>query len=143
MRLTPTIRITRSLGDETVVLTFRHPTPQEQSDYLRSEYVPGGAHQILNRVPEARLALADKLLLDVTGLNFAGADGADRAVGAALELTEADRAEWSKNLGIEVRDWKDLVPGAWKISAVTELQINGWASPDQKTATPEAAPAVP
>lgn len=138
MKLTPTLEVKHQVGVETITLTFRHPAPQELSDYLRSEYVTEGA-RIVNHVSEARLALADRLLLDVRGLEFTSTSGVALPIGPDLEIPEVDRAEWSKHLGLEVKTWKDLIPAMWKIASVTQMQINGWATPGGA----EAAPAVP
>lgn len=150
MRLTTTLEFKHAALDGVITLTMRHPTTQELSDYMRDQYVMDG-RQVVNRSPEARLALADKLLVNVSGLEFTTATHSVSTVGPTLELSAEDRSNWSQALGQDIHGWKDLIPPALKMGAILQLEMNGWVSPsghgadreETKPGGPEAAPAVP
>lgn len=143
MRLTTTLEFKHAALGGVITLSMRHPTTQELSDYMRDQYVMDG-RQVVNRSPEARLALADKILVNVSGLEFATASHGVAPVGPALELAEEDKVSWSQAMGTEIRDWRDLIPPALKMGAILQLEMNGWVSPGSEIlGGPEAAPAVP
>lgn len=144
MRLTTTLEFKHAALGGVITLSMRHPTTQELSDYMRDQYVMDG-RQVVNRSPEARLALADKILVGVSGLEFATLAAGVVPVGPDLALADEDKAAWSQAMGQEIRSWKDLIPPALKMGAILQLEMNGWVSPGSEMLAggPEAAPAVP
>lgn len=116
-----TVSIKIPVGDETVTFICRRPTAAEQSRFLKDRFEAKG-RKMQNHLYEARAELMDKILQDVVGAQFEGADRKPQTFNKDTVLGETDRAHWSGILGIKVEGWKDLIPASWKSSAAMRFE---------------------
>ncbi len=124
MELTNEIRFKHyGQGDDHVVVILRQPTPEEVSRFLKSRF-PTVRNKTINQHAEARIAFVDRILKDVEGLTIKNAAGEKVHVGAAMNITDADRESWRQRLGWSVSSWKDLIPAAWKCSWALQFEEN-------------------
>jgi hypothetical protein len=116
-----TIAINIPVGDETVVLVCRRPTTQEQSQFLKDRFEAKG-RKVKSHLYETRVALIDKILLDVKNAEYVTASGEKKPLNSATVLTDEDKRHWSGILGMAVETWKDLIPQSWQSSAAMRFE---------------------
>ena len=88
-------------GSSEIVVVVRQPTASELSEFLKARFVQR-RNKVISRHQEARLEFVDKILTDVEQASFKGADGQVHPLTCQTELTEGDRAKWTRLLGWEV-----------------------------------------
>jgi hypothetical protein len=116
-----TIAINIPVGDETVVLVCRRPTTQEQSKFLKDRFEAKG-RKVKSHLYETRVALIDKILLDVKNAEYETASGERKPLNNGTSLADEDKRHWSGILGTTVETWRDLIPPSWKSSAAMRFE---------------------
>jgi hypothetical protein len=127
-----TMRVRIPVGEEAVTLVCRRPQAQELSRFL-GERFETKRNKVKSRLIEARVALIDKILVDVEGAQYVGEDGETRALCASTALSIGDQRHWTTVLGKTVNAWKDLIPDSWKSSAA--MRFEDAAPEDEETST--------
>ncbi len=131
VQIKTTRRVAIDVAGETVVFICRIPSAQELSKFLNGRFTQK-RNKVESRVYEARAEFIDKILVDVEGAEFEGADKTIRPLNAQTVLTEDDKVMWRGIMGTPVETWKDLIQLSWKSSAALRFEDSSNEGDDEK-----------
>ncbi len=115
------IEISIDVSGDKVIIVCRRPTPQEQSAFLNARFEAKG-RKVRSHLYEAREALIDKIMVDVRNATYETAAGELKPLNSQTVLAQQDQDHWSSILGVQVQNWKDLIPVSWKSSAAMHFE---------------------
>jgi hypothetical protein len=114
-------RVSIDVAGGTVTFICRTPSASEQSKFLNSRFATK-RNKVETRVYAARAEFMDQITVDVEGVTYVNAEGAEFPLNAAASLTDADKAKWTAVLGVTIKSFRDLIPLSWKSSAAQRFE---------------------
>lgn len=114
-----------------VTLVCRRPTTVRLERFLSDRFVVKRNKRINNLIP-ARTAFIKEHLVNIEGAQYEDAAGNMRPLTAEATLTVEDKSMIGAVLGVEVKDWRDIIPSHWLSTAAAWFEEQQLEDEDPK-----------